>query len=128
MNLRELGRFGFVGVVQNCLNIAIFGLAIAVGAQYLVAAGLAAGAALTVSYVMNRTWTFRGVFRGTHGHELPRYVVAFGCAVLLGIAILAVLVEGVGMPELLAQGVSILIVAPLSYFAQRTWIFRRSAA
>ena len=118
----EAVRFGIVGVIQNALNVAVFALATGIGVHYGIAAVVAAVAALIVSFAFNRAWTFPG--RGAPVHlQGARYALVFASAVALGVVLLAVFVEVAGMAEVAAQVVAILIVAPLSFLAQRTWVF-----
>ena len=121
----EAVRFAIVGVVQNALNVAVFALATGIGVHYGIAAVVAAVVALMVSFALNRAWTFPGRGAPLH-HQGARYALVFASAVALGVALLALLVEVAGLPEVAAQVVAILIVAPLSFLAQRAWVFRSS--
>jgi putative flippase GtrA len=126
----EFVRFAVVGVLQNALNVAVFALLTAVGAHYAVAAIVAALAALLASFVFNRAWTFRGRHAPIH-RQGARYALVYASAVGLGVLILTFLVEVAGVQEVPAQVAAILIVAPLSFLVQRSWVFRappRSAA
>jgi putative flippase GtrA len=114
-------------VTQNGVNLALFAFALAMGAGYVAAACLGSVCGLAVSYVLNRLWTFSAGERAKLHHELGRYVLVFASAVLLGIAVLAILVEGVSLPEVAAQAIAIVTVAPLSFYVQRTWVFRAAA-
>ena len=119
----EVVRFGIVGLIQNALNVAVFALATGAGVHYRIAAVVAALAALVVSFAFNRAWTFPG--RGGPVHlQGARYALVFASAVALGVVLLSLLVEVAGLPEVAAQVVSIVIVAPLSFLAQRMWVFR----
>ena len=119
----EAVRFGIVGVIQNALNVAVFALATGVGVHYGIAAVVAAVAALIASFTFNRAWTFPG--RGAPVHRQgARYALVFASAVALGVVLLAFCVEVVGMSEVAAQVAAILSVAPLSFLAQRKWVFR----
>ena len=119
----EAVRFGIVGLIQNALNVAVFALATSIRVNYRIAAVVAAVTALLVSFAFNRAWTFPGRGGPVH-HQGARYALVFASAVALGLVVLTVLVEVAGIPEVAAQVVSILIVAPLSFLAQRTWVFR----
>ena len=121
----EAVRFGIVGVIQNTLNVAVFALATGIGVHYGIAAVVAAVTALMVSFAFNRGWTFPGRGAPVH-HQGARYALVFASAVALGVVLLTLFVEVAGMPEVAAQVVAILIVAPLSFIAQRTWVFRSS--
>jgi putative flippase GtrA len=119
----EAARFGTVGVLQNGLNVATFAIATGLGVHYRLAAVLAGLLALLVSFALNRNWTFMG-------HAAPavrqgvRYLLVFTGAVALGVVLLTLFVELTGIAEVLAQVAAIVIVAPLSFLAQRTWVFR----
>ena len=119
----EAVRFGIVGLIQNALNVAVFALATAAGVHYRIAAVVAALAALVVSFAFNRTWTFPSRGGPVH-HQGARYALVFASAVALGVVLLSLLVELAGLPEVAAQVVAIVIVAPLSFLAQRMWVFR----
>jgi putative flippase GtrA len=122
--LAEAARFGTVGVVQNGLNVTAFALATAVGVGYRAAAVVAGALALVASFLMNRHWTFMGRAAPV-GRQAIRYVLVFSGAVAIGVVVLTLLVEEAGMAEIPAQVAAILLVAPLSFVAQRTWVFRR---
>jgi putative flippase GtrA len=120
----EAVRFGTVGVLQNGLNVAIFALATALGVQYRVAAVIAGLAAFLVSFLLNRRWTFAGHATAA-GPQGARYLLVFVAAIALGVVLLTLLVELTGIPAVAAQIAAIVIVAPLSFLAQRTWVFQR---
>jgi putative flippase GtrA len=126
----EAVRFGVVGLVQNGLNVAVFVLATGLGIHYGVAAIFAGLVAFLASFVLNRRWTFVGQVAPIHRQGL-RYLLVFGSAIALGVVVLTFLVEVLGLPEVTAQVIAILVVAPLSFLVQRAWVFRappRSAA
>jgi putative flippase GtrA len=119
----EAVRFGTVGLFQNGLNVATFALVTELGMHYRPAAVLAGLLALLVSFLLNRRWTFLG--RATPvGGQAVRYVLVFGAAVALGVVLLTLLVEAAGVAEVPGQIAAILIVAPLSFLVQRSWVFR----
>jgi putative flippase GtrA len=120
----EAVRFGAVGVLQNGLNVAIFALATAVGLQYRAAAIVAGLAAFLVSFILNRRWTFTGQATAA-GPQGARYLLVYAAAVALGLVLLTLFVEVTGFPTVAAQVAAIVIVAPLSFLAQRTWVFER---
>jgi putative flippase GtrA len=123
VRLPATARFGLVGVCQNGLNVGVFALALNV-VPYLAAAAVAALAALVVSFVLNRYWTFGHTRTNRLAGHAARYALVFASSIGLGIAILSALVELVGLSPLSAQVAAILIVAPLSFLTQRAWVFR----
>ena len=128
--VREAVRFGTVGVLQNALNVAVFAAATGLGVEYRLAAVLAGLVAFVASFLLNRHWTFMQRSAPIH-HQGARYLLVFASAIALGVVLLTFFVEVAGLPEVLAQVAAILVVAPASFLAQRTWVFRaprRSAA
>jgi putative flippase GtrA len=123
-NLREFIRYATVGAVQNGLNLCVFAGAVACGVPYLLASVLAAIVALSVSFALNRRWTFPGRTDQTTGRAI-RFVAIWVMVVLLALPVLAVLVDVVHLPRILAQAIVVLIGAPASYAAQRRWTFSR---
>jgi putative flippase GtrA len=120
----EAARFGAVGLLQNGLNVATFALATGLGMQYRPAAVLAAVLALIVSFLLNRHWTFLGHTTPV-GRQGIRYLLVFTGAVTVGVVLLTFFVEVTDIPEVPAQIAAILIVAPVSFLVQRTWVFER---
>jgi putative flippase GtrA len=128
--LREAIRFATVGVLQNGLNVAAFALATAAGVHYRVAAVIAGLVALVASFLLNRHWTFISRTAPIH-HQGLRYLIVFASAIALGVVLLTFFVEVAGLPEVAAQLTAIIVVAPVSFLVQRSWVFRaprRSAA
>jgi putative flippase GtrA len=121
-DIREFARFAVVGGVQNGLNLAAFALALAGGVPYILASVLAALVALSVSFALNLRWTFPGRTGQTMRRAI-RYVAIWITMVALGLPLLAILVKVAHCPRVLAQAVMIVIVAPVSYGAQRRWTF-----
>jgi putative flippase GtrA len=123
MNVAQITRFAVVGIAQNSINVAVFAGLHSEGVTYSVSAILAAVIALIVSFILHRHWTFARTAGGTLRGHAVRYGVVFGTSVLAGIGILALQIEVLRVPAVLAQAVAIVLVAPASFVAQRRWVF-----
>lgn len=123
MNAAQVARFGAVGLAQNALNVAAFAALQAAGARYGLSAVLAALAALAVSFGLHRGWTFARAGSADLSGQLARYGTVFVAAVLVGLALLSLQVEVLGVPAVLAQAIAIVLVAPASFATQRCWVF-----
>lgn len=113
-------------MLQNGLNLSIFAIAVTIGVPYLLAYLLAAGVALTASFILNLRWTFSGSSTRTTT-QAARYVSIWMAVLLLGIPTLAMLVSVANLPKVGAQAIVIAIGAPVSYLAQRRWTFSGGA-
>jgi putative flippase GtrA len=119
----QLMRFATVGASGYVVNLVVF--AIANGfTSYQVAATLAFLVAVTNNFLWNRRWTFRAD-DGLRRHQAPRFLAVSTSAFLIGLGLLTVLVELLGVPELPAQAIAIVAVTPLSFVANKLWTFKR---
>ncbi|HEY5286128.1 MAG TPA: GtrA family protein [Solirubrobacteraceae bacterium] len=121
-DLQQFARFAVVGVLQNGLNLLTFAAGITIEVPYLLASLLAAVVALAASFFLNLRWTF-AARNGRTSARAARYVTIWVTIVLLGLPVLAVMVNIVHLPRIVAQAIVITIGAPISYFAQRRWTF-----
>jgi putative flippase GtrA len=120
--LTQFARFAVVGASGYAVNLAVFAAAHAAGAHYRIAATVAFLAAVAWNFAGNRRWTFAG-HDGRASHQAARFLTVSVVAFLLGLGVLSVLVAA-GLPELLAQAISIVAVTPVSFAGNRLWTFR----
>lgn len=119
----EFFRFVVVGGTCALLNLALMYVAVAkLGVNYLVANGISFSILLVVGHFLNRRHTFRS--SGHYGTELLRYVTVTTMQAAAGIVLLAVLVEALHVPYLLAAIVVMAALAVVSFLAQRSLVFR----
>lgn len=119
----ELMRFGVVGLLATATHVGLFyGFMLGLGVEPALATTLAFLCALTVSYTLNRSWTFRAP--GRHGRHFPRFVaIALGGAGL-NAAIMRIGTLVLGWPPSLCLLVIIAVVPGLSFLVQKHWGFR----
>ena len=124
-NWAQLVRFGTVGASGYVINLAVFA-ALVHGAS--TDKGIAATAAFIVAlsnnFVWNRLWTFRAS-DGHAGFQAARFCVVSLVAFGFNLAVLYVLVEGVGMSEVPAQALAIAAATPLNFIGNKLWSFDR---
>jgi putative flippase GtrA len=122
--VRQFIRFAIVGLAQNGTNLTVYALLIVAGVPFLLAAVIAALVALSLSFMLNRRWTFPGTDDRTTRRAIRFVAVWFGF-VAVALPTLTLLVEVAHMPRVLSQAIIIFVGAPLSYLVQRFWTFRR---
>jgi putative flippase GtrA len=108
-----LGTAAHLGVLVLCVE--------RLGAG--VVAGSVAGfcAALAVSYLINRAWTFRGGRR--QNGRVWRYALVCLSGLAINTGMIVALVEGLHWPYLAAQ-LSVIFIVPISNFVlSRHWAF-----
>jgi len=127
MSMRsELARFAAVGVLCNATLYLLY--------LALTASFLGHKTTLTVIYVfgsasgfvLNRNWTFR------HGGALAvagvRYWMVYIAGYLLNLTLLALLVDGAGLPHRGVQAALVVLIAALTFLLQKLWVFRPQEA
>ena len=118
----QLVRFLVVGTSGYVVNLAIFSIALLLGAHYILAAIIAFIVAWMNNFMLNRYWTFRAHAEAMVGQG-ARYLAVSVVALIANLIILQLLVDA-GLGETLSQAIAIVLVTPLSYLLSRRWSFR----
>lgn len=121
-DLRVFARFATVGIASNALLYVLYlMLSVAIGLQPLVAATIGWIAGVSVSFLLNRSWTF-----GDSGPRTPtfvRYAALYATAYVLNMVLLVLLVDGMELPHELVQGILIVVFGLCLFLGQRFWVF-----
>lgn len=120
-------RFLVVGAAGYGVNLATFAVLVAASVGYVAASVVSYVVSNALMYLGNRYFTFR------LGHEgfwsaYGRYLLVGLVVVALNAAVLAALVEGLGLDETLAQALSLLVITPPAYVMFKRWTFRLTPA
>ncbi|MCW2954312.1 MAG: GtrA family protein [Conexibacter sp.] len=123
-NWFQLVRYGVVGASGYVVNLIVFTLTVhPLGVPYQVAAVVAFLVSVLNNFWWNRHWTF-GAREGHAGFQAMRFFVVSAIAFAFSYLVLIALVEGIGLPKVLAQAISIVAATPLSFLGQKLWSFR----
>jgi len=122
-NWLQLARFCTVGASGYVVNLVVFtALVKGAGLHYLLAAVCSFLVAVTNNYTWNRIWTFRRA-RGHVAYQGVRFLVVSTLALGANLLILHVLVR-LGLGEVFAQAIAIVLVTPLNFVGNKLWSFR----
>jgi dolichol-phosphate mannosyltransferase len=122
-NWVQLAKFCVVGASGYVVNLAVYATLLAAGVHYLPAAVCSFLVAVTNNYLWNRVWTFRHQ-RGHPVFQGFRFLLVSTVALAANLAFLSALVA-LGVPELPAQAIAIVLVTPWNFVANKLWSFRR---
>jgi putative flippase GtrA len=118
--MTSVWRFAVVGMLNTVAGLAAIFAARALGLGEVPANATGYAVGLTLSFILNRRWTFR--------HRGPVLALAFRFAVvtlaawLLNLAVLLGLLR-LGVSAVLAQGGAVLSYTVVSYLGFRWWAF-----
>jgi putative flippase GtrA len=119
-------RFGMIGGLNNLLSYGIFVVLTLTGMPSISAATITYVTGMAVSYLANRSFTFR--HSGSARHSVLRFIVVNIAGYAVNITILAVFVELIGWNALVVQLGAIVVVATGIYLGMRFWVFRATGA
>jgi putative flippase GtrA len=74
-----------------------------------------------LTFFFNKNWTFQSK---ASNHRIFRYLLAYCLGYLLNLLILFVLVDHLGYPHQIIQGIAIICIALFLFFVQKAWVFR----
>lgn len=122
----QVSRYSLVGILNTLATLlVIYGLKAGFGAGDYWANATGYGAGLIMSFYLNRAYTFG--HDGAMSGAAVRFLVAFAICYTINLAVVVVLVDGVGVNGYLAQPCGMASFTISFYFLLRTHVFRRSA-
>jgi putative flippase GtrA len=122
-NWTQFGRFALVGASGYVVNLAVFAALVhGVGADYRLAAVAAFVTAVTNNYVWNRMWTFASGHNSL-AFQAPRFFAVSVAAFCVSLGLLEGGVRVLGLPEIVAQAVAIVIATPVNFIGNKVWTF-----
>ena len=124
-NWTQLLQFGVVGAVGYVVNLAVFAvLTLVLEVEHIPAAILAFCVAVSNNFVWNRLWTFRESADGGHaGFQATRFFTVSLAGLAVNLAVLALLVDLLGAPDIPSQAIAIAIAVPVNFIGNKLWTF-----
>ena len=123
-NWEQLAKFCTVGATGYVVNLVVYTILLkGAGLHYIPAAVGSFLVAVANNYTLNRIWTFR-VERGHVGAQGLRFLVVSTVSLIANLAVLHLMVT-LGLGEILAQAIAIVLVTPLNFVGNKLWSFRR---
>jgi putative flippase GtrA len=123
-NWEQLVKFCVVGGTGYAVNLAVYTVLVTIfDIHYIPAAVCSFVVAVTNNYTWNRLWTFRAE-RGHVAYQGMRFLVVSTLALGANLLVLHLLVT-VGLDEVLAQAIAIVLVTPINFVGNKLWSFGR---
>ncbi len=118
-------RYAVVGLASNLVLYAGYLLLTWTGMGHKLAMSFLYGIGVLQTFFFNRKWSFE--HQGAAPQALARYVAAYIFGYLLNLAGLLLLVDRLGFPHQVVQGMMILIFAMMLFLLQKYWVFSSTA-
>jgi len=125
MLIREMAKFGIIGVVNTVLDFVVWNALLFIGP--IKAQIISTVVAATSSYFMNRHWTFRHRARSGLRREYVLFFVFNGIGLAITGAILGIATYGFGIHDRLwlnaVRFVGIGVATVFRFWAYQRWVF-----
>lgn len=119
--MRQLIRYGLVGVVSNLTIYIVYLLITFLGVEPKLAMTLVYIIGASIGFIGNRKWTF--AHRGDSASAVLRYVLAHLFGYLLNFLILFSFVDRLGYAHQWVQAVAIIVVAGFLFIVFKYFVF-----
>jgi putative flippase GtrA len=125
--IAQLVRYGIVALCGYALAIVLYAGELAIGIPPYVALGIAFVINGIFNFSLIRVWAFPPSGRSIRT-DLGRFCIVAAASFVVNYASFAVLYSAAGLHPAVAQRLSILIAAPVTFLANRLWSFRAAAS
>ncbi len=119
-------KFGFVGVSNTLISLAVYYVCLFFGIHYIVANTLGFIVGTINAYFWNNKYVFKkeaGEIRDTK-KSVVKVFISYGFTLGLSTALLALWVDGLHVSENLAPILNLLVTIPLNFVLNKFWAFR----
>ena len=114
-------RYAAVGLISNGVGFLLYlGLTFA-GMEHKIAMTLLYAIGVLQTFVFNKRWSFQ--HDGVHGPAFVRYCITYGLGYVINLLALIVLVDFVGYPHEIVQGIMVISLAAMLFTLQKFWVF-----
>jgi len=121
--IRQGLRFALVGLVNTAVGlISIYAILYFTKAGPYIANGIGYAIGFSVSFLLNRSWTFE--HKGPTKHVLPRYFLVVALAYLCNFVVVYYVIHYLGWNGYLAQPAGISIYSSFTFIGCKLFVFK----
>ena len=117
-------KFGIIGAINTVAFLAIYYGLLFLGVHYIFA--YAIGFVITVlsAFFLNRKYVFKPDESKSKVKQLVKVFTVYFSTLLLGIGLLSLQVEIIGISEVIAPILNLLVTIPINFILNKYWAFR----
>jgi putative flippase GtrA len=115
-------RYATVGLISNAVGFLLYLALTGAGMEHKLAMTLLYAVGVAQTFLFNKRWSFR--HGGMHGPAFVRYCLSYGLGYVINLLVLIVVVDRLGYPHEVVQGVMVLSLAVMLFLLQKFWVFR----
>lgn len=122
-HLFQFIKFSLVGVSNTLLSLAIYYILILFEVNYILANTIAFIISVLNSYIWNNRFVFRKRVSG-HLKPLLKTYIAYGSTFILTTGLMYIMIEKLGITQLIAPLINLVITFPLNFLINKFWAFK----
>jgi putative flippase GtrA len=120
---RQFFKFGLVGLTNTAVNFTVYYLLVYFGAHYLVATTIAFVVSVLNAFLWSKKFVFTESTKSPR-QQLVRLYFSYGMTFLLNLFMMYVMVDMLGVSQLVAPLLNLFVTVPLNFLLNKFWVFR----
>lgn len=116
-------KFGLVGVLNTVITIIVFNILRFIGIDMVVANTMGYICGMANSYLWNNRWVFKSNSKDVG--TVIKFIVVNVITMVINNCILILLVQKIGINEVIAQGSALILTTVINFMGSKVWIFRK---
>ena len=120
--IKQFIKFGIVGISNTIVSLAIYYALVFIGLHYILSNAIAFVISVLNAYYWNRKYVFK-----SHENKaaiLPKIYAAYSFTFFLGTGLLFLMVEIIGISNLVAPLLNLFITTPTNFMLNKFWVFK----
>jgi len=122
--VKQFIKFGIVGVSNTLISLGIYYTLVYFGVHYLLANLIAFLLSVLNAYFWNSRFVFKS--KGNVLKKLVKVYAAYGFTLLLSTTLLYLMVDIIGISQLIAPLINIAITVPINFLLNKFWSFKQT--
>ena len=121
--IQQFIKFGFVGCINTATSLAVYYILLFFSVHYLFASVSGYVLSSIVGFILNKLWVFQA--KGTKTvQETVRYYIVYGCALLINLCMMYLLVDILAISDKLAPLITLCVTVPFNFIMSKLWVFK----
>lgn len=121
--VKQFIRFGIIGAVNTALGLGLYYGLVFLGVHYILSHIIANAIGIFVSYSLNSRFTFKQT-NANKAKQIIKVYAAYGITFLLGTSLLYLMVDVIGISELIAPLINLCFTVPTNFLLNKFWVFK----
>lgn len=122
--IKQFIKFGLVGLLNNVLFYVVYWVLLKNGFHYQVANVIGFSASIVNAYMWNNSFVFKSEQNRWISKFVKTYVTYASTGILLNGILLFLWIDIIGISEIIAPIISLVLTIPLNFFMNKYWVYK----